>query len=88
VRTDDERRDLSHIAMVACVFGCDALYETGYLTLDTEGRIRGASFDGESAVVQRLAELEDRTCPAFGPGSAKYFEGATPMMRRGVDTCH
>jgi hypothetical protein len=74
VCTDDERRDLGHIAMAACVFGCDALYETGYLTVDTDGRIRAASFGGKSAVAQRLAELEDRSCPAFGPASAKYFE--------------
>ena len=55
VCTDDERRDLSHVAMTACVFGCDALFETGYLIVNADGRIQTASIDGTSAIVQRLA---------------------------------
>jgi hypothetical protein len=30
--TDDERRDLRHVAMLACTFGCDALYDLTWLT--------------------------------------------------------
>ncbi len=27
--SDDEHRDLQHVAMLACTFGCDSLYESG-----------------------------------------------------------
>ena len=37
---DDERRDLHHVAMLACVFGCDALYEAGWITVDGDGRVQ------------------------------------------------
>ena len=37
--SEEERRDIPHVAMAACLLGCDALYETGYLTVDATGRI-------------------------------------------------
>ncbi|GAA0435481.1 hypothetical protein Acor_84310 [Acrocarpospora corrugata] len=37
--TEHERRDLENIAMLACVLGCDSLYEHGYITVSEEGRI-------------------------------------------------
>ena len=29
--TDAERRDLRNVAMLVCTFGCDALYEAGWI---------------------------------------------------------
>ena len=40
VCTDDEKRDLDNIAMPACTFGCDALYERGYITVDADGKVQ------------------------------------------------
>jgi hypothetical protein len=37
--TDDERRDLRHVAMLACTFGCDALYEAGWITVGQGGYV-------------------------------------------------
>jgi len=37
--TESERRDLSHVAMPACVFGCDALFEQGYISVGEAGEI-------------------------------------------------
>lgn len=37
--TDEERRDLENIAMPACVFGCDVLYENGLITLSQSGEV-------------------------------------------------
>ena len=37
--SDDERRDLEYIAMPACVFGCDVLYENGLITLSQSGEV-------------------------------------------------
>ncbi|MGW0699234.1 hypothetical protein ACWD0A_07850 [Streptomyces sp. NPDC002867] len=38
--TDAEKRDLVNIAMLACTFGCDALYEHGYVTVTPGGSIQ------------------------------------------------
>lgn len=32
-----ERRDLRHVAMLACALGCDALYEAGWITVGPTG---------------------------------------------------
>ena len=37
--SDEERRDLENIAMPACVFGCDVLYENGLVTLAQSGEV-------------------------------------------------
>ncbi len=37
--TDDERRDLANVAMPACVFGCDSLFEQGFISVNPEGEI-------------------------------------------------
>ena len=52
--TDAERRDLSPVAMAACVFGCDVLYETGHITVDAHGRVMVAACDEDSATDRRL----------------------------------
>ena len=33
--SEEERRDLANIAMLACLFGCDVLYEHGYASVET-----------------------------------------------------
>jgi hypothetical protein len=71
----EERKDLTNVAMLACVFGCDALYEVGYLSVSEEGVILVTDDpDGRlGAVTDRLAELAGKTCSAFTDVSARYF---------------
>jgi hypothetical protein len=69
--TRDERLDLHNVAMLACLFGCDALYEAGWITVGEDGRIRARDATGELA--DRLASLDGRLCAAHGPGSEPYF---------------
>lgn len=83
VCSDDERRDLANIAMVACVFGCDALYETGYLTVDGNGRIAVSTIDGSPATERRLKDLGGRGCSAFSTTTAAYFEWHRTNIWRG-----
>ena len=40
---NQEKRDLAWIAMPACAFGCDALFEAGYMTVDSTVVSRPAS---------------------------------------------
>jgi hypothetical protein len=74
--TDDERRDLDNIAMLACTFGCDALYESGWITVDDNGLVqtRPPGKAPEGRMRNRLSRLTGRSCTAYTPSSAPYFE--------------
>ncbi|WNV88407.1 HNH endonuclease signature motif containing protein [Umezawaea sp. Da 62-37] len=73
--TDEERNDLRNVAMLACGFGCDRLYEDGYLAVDEHGRVLAAPSTVElgSAVSDYLRRLEGLRCTAHRPGSEPYF---------------
>lgn len=70
--SDAEKLDIPNIAMLACVLGCDALFEYGYVGVDASGVVRVSNAlegAGEAA-----AYLWGRKCEAFTPARAKYFE--------------
>ena len=75
VCTDDERRDLRHVAMLACTFGCDALYEAGWITVGLDGRIRAIPPDTAPAgrLRDHLQQLAGRQCQAHSQASEPYF---------------
>ena len=82
--SDDERRDLHHVAMLACVFGCDALYEAGWITVGGHGRVQTVPLASapEGQVRQRLQRLAGRQCLAHSPASAGYFTWHRTTMFR------
>lgn len=69
--SDDERRDLRNVAMLACHLGCDRLYELGYVSVDPDGSLVTADADG--ALADQLAPLAGRACGAHHERSAGYF---------------
>ncbi|QFU89514.1 hypothetical protein YIM_21680 [Amycolatopsis sp. YIM 10] len=73
--TDAERRNLRAIAMLACSFGCDALYESGWVTVDETGRIQTVGLDELPAgnLKLRLVHLTGRRCDAHRAESEPYF---------------
>lgn len=75
VCSDDERNDLRNVAMLACKFGCDSLFESGYLAVDETGHIRAATLEEELGGVLReyLEELHGQGCRAHRPDSEVYF---------------
>jgi hypothetical protein len=83
--SDQERRDLHHVAMLACTFGCDALYETGWITVDEEGRIQTVPLDQapEGRVRTHLQDLASLRCTAHGPASEAYFAWHRTTIFRG-----
>ncbi|TDC31865.1 hypothetical protein [Micromonospora sp. KC213] len=84
VCTDTERRDLSHVGMLACVFGCDALFETGYISVNENGQIVTSSFKPEhKAIANKLADLEGRLVSTHTNESAAYFAWHHMNMFRG-----
>jgi hypothetical protein len=74
VCTEVERKKLRQVAMLACVFGCDALYEKGWITVDSTGRICAApTGDATRVIAERIADLAGGHCAAHSPGSEPYF---------------
>lgn len=73
---ETERRDLSHVAMPACVFGCDALFEQGYLTVTEGGAIlvspQAHTTKGISDYIER--QLSNRHVHLDISGRAAYFQ--------------
>ncbi|MGW4963203.1 hypothetical protein ACWEPL_38805 [Nonomuraea sp. NPDC004186] len=72
--SDEERRDLSNIAMPACQFGCDALYEAGYISVGQDGTIVASTPEADGALADRLNDLAGRPCLSFSENSRRYFE--------------
>ncbi|MEV0586116.1 hypothetical protein [Nonomuraea sp. NPDC050310] len=70
---DDERLD-RHVAMLACQFGCDVLYETGYISVASDGKIVTATSAAEGALASQLTRLAGRACGSFTERSRNYFE--------------
>ncbi|MFB9927036.1 hypothetical protein ACFORO_18950 [Amycolatopsis halotolerans] len=73
--TDDERRNLRDIAMLACGLGCDLLYEAGWVTVAETGRIQTVRIDELPAgsLKLRMQHLAGRRCGAHREASEPYF---------------
>lgn len=80
--SENEIRDLQRIAMLACIFGCDALFEDGYLSVHN-GRVVGTdAVDSNSAIGRRINQIEGRVLHDYA-NSAMYFEWHRQHVFRG-----
>lgn len=72
--TIDEKLD-DNIVMSACVFGCDSLYERGWIGIDDEGVVRRGSVAAAVAPVvsSYIDRIEGGLCRAHGPSTSAYF---------------
>ncbi|WP_017608520.1 hypothetical protein [Nocardiopsis xinjiangensis] len=68
---NQERRDLNNL-MLACVLGCDSLFEHGYVYVDVEGHIH-ASNKAAGLDLTTAAQRISGCCSAFSGKSAEYF---------------
>lgn len=68
--TERERAD-PNVAMLACLFGCDAAFERGDLWVTDAGLI---VVHPTSTVSGRLAWLDGRRAPAFQSDNRRYFK--------------
>jgi hypothetical protein len=60
--------------MLVCKFGCDALYEEGYLGVGQDGcAVASLRVKGVQSVASYLAHVDGRVCAAHDPASADYF---------------
>ncbi|WP_253190923.1 HNH endonuclease [Arthrobacter sp. SRS-W-1-2016] len=70
--TEQERQDIRNVSMLACLFGCDALFERGYLVVGDYGTIE-AGRPGPEPVGERIKGLIGRKCLAYDERSRGYF---------------
>ena len=68
-----QRKDLSHVAMLACVLGCDELFERGYLVVDDAGIVRDLTAPGLADVSAVTSKIAGRQCAAFSKRTASTF---------------
>jgi hypothetical protein len=72
--TTAERKDVAHIAMPACVLGCDSLYEHGYITVVDGIIATNPKFDLPTDAAQAIAQLDGRKVEHWGTPNAAYFK--------------
>ncbi|HVK23578.1 MAG TPA: hypothetical protein VM677_19675 [Actinokineospora sp.] len=71
--TDEERRDLPNVAMAACSFGCDLLFETGHVAVGADGLIMAGAADPSGRFAELVAKLDGTKCTAHRDETEPYF---------------
>ena len=70
--SESERMDTRNVSMLACLFGCDALFELGYVVVGEHGIIeRGRR--GSETVEDQISRIVGLRCLAHGGESRQYF---------------
>lgn len=70
--SEEERMDTRNVCMLACLFGCDALFEFGYVVVNESGVIVSGKC-APQAIRPRVDALLGRECRAHCDGSRHYF---------------
>lgn len=73
--SEAERRDVQHIVMAACRFGCDELYERGFVTVAEDGKLLLSAALGscEQAISYSRSRLDGRWFGKPLVGREHYF---------------
>ncbi|MEV4189960.1 hypothetical protein [Streptomyces toxytricini] len=73
--SDDEKRDLANVAMLACTLGCDAVYEHGYVGVTVDGAIQVSPLATEIPEVKAYIrdKLVGRTVTWWTPSREPYY---------------
>ncbi|WP_152659513.1 hypothetical protein [Demequina salsinemoris] len=74
--SDDEKRDFENVAMVACRFGCDELFERGFVSVDAGGTaVLSDDLPSGPARGYALAKIEGNSIARWQerPGTRPHF---------------
>lgn len=72
--SEKERLD-SGVVMLACVLGCDALFDKGAIFVDETGVIQATGkFGDHPDLLAFIGELKGKVSSAYSPRSAQYFD--------------
>lgn len=70
-----EERKNPAIVMAVCYFGCDALYEKGFISVDQNGKIISLNKYITSPVLENyISNLEGKYCSAYRDENRHFFE--------------
>jgi hypothetical protein len=83
--TGPERRDVTHVVMSACKFGCDELFERGYITVADNGVVllSGALRAGSEAHTYAAEHLTGKAFGQSMAGREGYFSWHRTLVYRG-----
>ena len=72
---DQEKRDVAHVVMSACRFGCDELYERGYIAVGDDGQLifSDAIEASEHARAYAVQHLKGKSFGRPMTGRTDYF---------------
>ncbi|MFJ4808189.1 hypothetical protein [Streptomyces longwoodensis] len=73
--SEEERWDIHNVAMLACLLGCDSLFEYGFVTVEEGGSIKVSPItEGAPAVAKYVEEhLAGRSVDWWSPERDKYY---------------
>jgi hypothetical protein len=73
--TAEERLDLPHVGMPACLLGCDALFEAGLITVSDTGQVLISPQVEKCEALQRHVDtMPTSHVPSWSTDRAKYFQ--------------
>jgi hypothetical protein len=80
-----ERRDLANIGMLACLLGCDALYEHGYISVANKGILLTSQAVEEtpSLAFHVRSRITGQTTPWWRESREKYYAWHRSTIYRG-----
>lgn len=71
--SDEEKRDLVNVAMLACKLGCDIAFELGVVIVDSSGVVRVNQASPLKDSTDLFARLEGNRCLAYRNETSNYF---------------
>ncbi|TDC95409.1 hypothetical protein E1161_04275 [Saccharopolyspora aridisoli] len=74
--SEDERKDFDNVGMLACVLGCDSLFEHGFIAVDNDGTIIISDTINATPAVEQFVKdrLDGRTTTWWTPQREPYFD--------------
>ncbi len=70
----EEKKDFDNVAMPMCKFGCDDLYEKGYITVEDGEVVRLLDETVTETVEEYIDSIVGNECEYWDEDSKKYFE--------------
>jgi hypothetical protein len=71
---DKQRRQYDAVAMLICLLGCDALFEHGYVVVNSNGRVAPGRSTADSTLSVEVATRAGTASPAWKQTTAAAFE--------------
>jgi len=72
--TLDEKKDLENIAAPMCKFGCDELYEKGYIGVKKGNVIQIKNKELTKNIQSYIDSITDNNCPSWNDNTKHYFD--------------